>query len=110
MIFGSAFTGVSTLESYLEEILEDMGIARRAGLRIPSALLSPRIVAETDMIATLPDRFVERFRSELSLSVLELPFAVPELPVSMVWHERTHRNAAMVWLRERIRAVAKAEG
>ena len=54
----------------------------------------------------MPTRFVEQFRDTLPLQILEPPFEAPELPVAMLWHERTHRNPAMVWLRELIRSTA----
>lgn len=108
VIFGSSFTGLSTLERTLDDILDAQGATRSAGVRIPSALLSPHIVAGTDMIATLPARFVEQFRNIVPLQVLDLPFHSPPLPVSMIWHERTHQNGAMTGLRQAIREVAKA--
>jgi len=110
VIFGSAFTGISTLELFLDEWLETEGIVRQAGMRVPSALLSPHIIAETDMIATLPAGFVGRFRDTLPLQIMELPFTAPEMSVGMFWHERTHKNPAMVWLRELIRNAAGGLG
>lgn len=108
VILGSSFTGLSTLERTLDEILDTQGATRTAGVRIPSALLSPHIVANTDMIATLPTRFVDQFRDIVPLQVFDLPFRTSPLPVSMIWHERTHQSGAMTWLRQAIRNVAKA--
>jgi DNA-binding transcriptional LysR family regulator len=108
VIFGSSFTGLSTLERTLDEILDEQGATRIVEARIPSALLSPHIVAGTNMIATLPTRFVEQFRNTVPLQVFELPFRSPPLPVSMIWHERTHHSGAMTWLRQAIREIAKA--
>lgn len=108
VILGSAFAGLSTMERILDETLEAEGHLRKPGVRIPSALLSPHIVASTDMIATLPARYANRLRQTIPLQVLDLPFETPDLPVALIWHERTHQNTAMVWLREAIRAVAKS--
>ncbi len=108
VILGSSFTGLSTLERTLDDILDAQGATRSAGVRIPSALLSPHIVASTDMIATLPTRFVDQFRDIVPLQVFDLPFRTSPLPVSMIWHERTHQSGAMTWLRQAIRNVAKA--
>jgi len=108
VILGSSFTGLSTLERTLDDILDAQDATRSAGARIPSALLSPHIVASTDMIATLPTRFVDQFRDNVPLQVFDLPFRTSPLPVSMIWHERTHQSGAMTWLRQAIRNVAKA--
>jgi DNA-binding transcriptional LysR family regulator len=100
VILGSSFTGLSTLERTLDDILDAQGATRSAGVRIPSALLSPHIVASTDMIATLPTRFVDQFRDIVPLQVFDLPFPTAPLPVSMIWHECTHQSGAMTWLRQ----------
>ncbi len=108
VIFGSAFSGLSTLESHLDDLLEAQGIVRQAGMRIPSALLSPHLVAASDMIAILPERFVNSLRGGPTLQAFDLPFEAPELPIAMIWHERTQQNGAMAWLREKLREVARS--
>jgi DNA-binding transcriptional LysR family regulator len=110
VVFGSAFTGLSTLEHSLDETLKAAGIVRQIGVRIPSIQLSPHVVANTDMVATLPKRFVDRYCQYLPLKVFAVPVEFPETWFAMLWHERTHRHEAMVWLREMIRKVARDTG
>ena len=32
--------------------------------------------------------------------MFELPFEMPPFTIAEVWHERTHRDPALVWLRQ----------
>jgi DNA-binding transcriptional LysR family regulator len=67
-------------------------------LSVPHFLLVPEILVRSDMIAMLPERlargYSDRFR------VFELPFEMPPFTIAEVWHERTHRDPALVWLRQ----------
>jgi hypothetical protein len=52
------------------------------------------------MIGVLPERLAhgygERFR------VFDLPFELAPFSVVAVWHERTHRDPALAWLRQSV--------
>jgi len=55
------------------------------------------------MVAMLPERLV---RGTGALQVVEPPVEVPGYEMSMLWHERVHRDPAHQWLRETVaRAV-----
>ncbi|MBX4421481.1 LysR family transcriptional regulator, partial [Mycobacterium tuberculosis] len=53
--------------------------------------------ASTDMVAMLPERLV---RGASALQVVEPPVEVPGYEMSMLWHERVHRDPAHQWLRD----------
>jgi DNA-binding transcriptional LysR family regulator len=50
----------------------------------------------------LPERLV---RNIPALRVVEAPVEVPGYEMSMLWHERVHRDPAHRWLREAIAAA-----
>jgi DNA-binding transcriptional LysR family regulator len=89
---GGAFTAST------DDVLAAIGRQRRVRLSVPHFLLVPEILVRSDMIAMLPERlargYVDRFR------VFELPFEMPPFTIAEVWHERTHRDPALVWLRQ----------
>lgn len=106
VMFGSPFAPLSTIENLINSTLEQIGIARHVGIEVPSILLPAYIVAESDLMATLPTRLARRFATLLPVDVFELPFNAPALEFSMVWHERTHRVGAHHWIRSVIREAA----
>ena len=59
-------------------------------------------VASTDLVAMVPERLV---RDVPALRVVEAPVEVPGYEMSMLWHERVHRDPAHRWLRETIAAA-----
>jgi DNA-binding transcriptional LysR family regulator len=83
-----------------DDALAALGRSRHVRLSVPHFLLVPEILKRSDMIAVLPERLArgygDRFR------VLELPFDLAPFSIVATWHERTHRDPALVWLRQSI--------
>ncbi|GLU42119.1 MULTISPECIES: LysR family transcriptional regulator [unclassified Pseudomonas] len=66
------------------------------------------IAAQTDLIATVPNRLAQTCRSTFGLRVLPAPFDFPPFQVQQVWHERTQQAPDHQWLRERVRRLVGA--
>jgi DNA-binding transcriptional LysR family regulator len=92
---GGGFFGVT------DEALAKAGATRRVVLSVPHFLFVLSAVASTDLVAMLPERLV---RDTRALRVVEAPVDVPGYEMSMLWHERVHRDPAHRWLRETIAA------
>jgi DNA-binding transcriptional LysR family regulator len=90
---GGGFIGVT------DEALAKVGAKRKVVLSVPHFLFVRSVLANTDMVAMLPSRLV---RNAAGLKVIEPPIEVPGYEMSMLWHERVHRDPAHQWLRELI--------
>ena len=89
---GGSFTAAT------DDVLAAIGRQRRVRLSVPHFLLVPEILMRSDMIAMLPERLARGYRDRFR--VFELPFEMPPFTIAEVWHERTHRDPALVWLRQ----------
>lgn len=85
-----------------DEVLAQAGLSRRVVLSVPHFLFVKAVLQETDLVAMLPERLV---RAAPGLRVTEAPVAVPGYEMSMLWHDRRHRDPAHQWLREQIAAA-----
>ncbi|WP_305074328.1 LysR family transcriptional regulator [Propionivibrio sp.] len=90
---GGGFRGVT------DEELSRAGLTRRVALSVPHFLFLRSVLASTDLVAMLPSRLV---RDTSGLQVVEPPVEVPGFEIAMFWPERSHRDPAHQWLRERI--------
>lgn len=88
---GGGFYGVTDVA------LARAGLTRRVVLSVPHFLFVRSVVESTDLVAMLPSRLV---RDMPALQVVEPPVEVPGFEMSMLWHERVHRDPAHQWLRE----------
>lgn len=106
-VMGGEPAPVSTLEQMVEHACADLGFTRRVAVRAPSLVLIADMVAQTDLVATVPRRLGLKFEEDIGVRHLPLPLTLPPINVTMVWHEQTHRHPAQVWLRQQIRAVVR---
>jgi DNA-binding transcriptional LysR family regulator len=90
----------------IDTILAQKGLSRHLAVVAPHFASVPFIVAESDLIATVPRRLALAFNKALKLQVLPTPFTLPPFRLSMLWHERVDSDPAHRWLRELVISTA----
>src|SRR3546814_15452849 len=106
-MFGSINSTISSIDMKVDEALRGRGENRSIGLNVPNFLVLPYIVANSDMIATIPTNFARMSAEQHAVSVLPLPFPVAEINVTMVWDGRTNADAATMWFSDLVREVGR---
>ena len=91
----------------IDDALGELGRARRIALSKTTFLGVPFLVAQTNLVATLPERVAERFAEMAPIRLFEPPMPLRGLDIVMMWHDRTHNNPLHQWLREVIVAVCE---
>lgn len=81
-----------------------LGCKRNVVLSVASFLAVPGIVAQSDLVALLPERLVRDRREQLKM--VECPFPVPGFAVGMLWHERNHGHGGQRWVRDALAELA----
>jgi DNA-binding transcriptional LysR family regulator len=100
---GTATTNPFTLEVMVDRALEEQGLRRRVALRTQTAFGLAQAVACSDLVGSMAITGARHYANIFSIQVFDLPFPVATPTISMVWHERTHRQAAARWFREAVR-------
>ncbi|WP_394788763.1 LysR family transcriptional regulator [Rhodoferax sp.] len=98
VVVGSSGTG----HVIVDKVLERAGVPRQVVLRVPSFLGVARIVAETELLATVPVRYGELMAMREQIRLLPVPHVLPHYNVKQHWHERFHADPGNVWLRRTI--------
>ncbi len=92
--------GASMYNELVDDALRELGCARHIALSKTTFLGVPFLVAQTNLVATLPERVAERFAQMAPIRLFEPPMALGRLDIVMMWHDRTHNNPLHQWLRE----------
>jgi hypothetical protein len=82
-----------------EEALAAQGLARRVVLSIPHFLAIPLVIAESDLIVTVPYAIGMSFAQMAGLRILRPPIEVAPAEVKQHWHARFHHDRVNGWLR-----------
>jgi DNA-binding transcriptional LysR family regulator len=87
----------------VDEALAQLGRERRILLTVNQFFTAGRVVATSDLITVLPNHLVASTGIAGALITKELPFAMPNLHIDMLWHERETRAPAHKWLRAHLK-------
>jgi DNA-binding transcriptional LysR family regulator len=95
----------------LEDVeLSRQGLQRRIRLRCQHYFAACRVVSQTDLALTMPDRLARIVNQQFNNQILPLPLAMPSLDVYLYWHANVDNDPANTWLRAQITAAMQAAG
>ncbi|MEO5331608.1 MAG: LysR family transcriptional regulator [Magnetococcus sp. YQC-5] len=89
----------------VDETLAHMGRSRSIKARLYSLGVLPFMVAQSDMMAILPDRVAQLVSTPLGLGVAPVPVNTPPLRMALAWHPRTEKSPPNIWLREEVKTL-----
>jgi len=87
----------------VDDALLSLNKERRILLTVNQFFTAGKVVANSDLIMVLPHHLIEATGMTNALVAKELPFAMPEVHIDMLWHERDARSPGHQWLREQLR-------
>ncbi len=91
-----------------DEALTRLGRARNVATSLPSFLLAPQLLLQTDLVSVLPRRLAADFAGLLEIQ--PLPIDPPRFSVLLAWHERRHVDPALEWARRQIVQIVGTNG
>ncbi|MCW9033135.1 MAG: LysR family transcriptional regulator [Rhodospirillales bacterium] len=90
--------------SYItDDIYERLG--GKGGHRFVSSpyfSLAPTLVAQSNAVALVPYRIASFYSAILPLDTIQIPTDEENFKYRLIWHERTHRDIEIKWLRDQI--------
>ena len=89
---------------FIDESLEKGGFARRVGVSVQYYSVVPLMLQTTDLVSTLPSRFLDRYAD--SLASFPLPIEVQRFVLNATWHQRFDQEPGHVWLRQQLALCA----
>lgn len=96
--------------SEMDAILAEAGLTRRIGFTSPHFTAALAMVAATDMVTTISEKFARRLASTFDVVMKPAPFAASALPVVLVWSHLRDHDPLHMWLRGRIKDLAAETG
>lgn len=71
----------------------------------PHFQVALKAVANSDMIACVPEGLAKEFSCSLGLAIRPLPIALPKFVTRMLWARLWQEDPAHAWLRSQVRLV-----
>ena len=89
--------------SAVEETLARLDLARDVVLRVPRFSALPFLIAQSDLIVTIPEDLGQAFSSLVNIKLFKPPLKLPDFEIRQYWHERLNADAANRWMRSVIK-------
>jgi DNA-binding transcriptional LysR family regulator len=93
-------TSANTGHGEVDDWMERKGIQRHIQLHVPHFVAVGHILQNSDLIATVPERFAQKCAEPFQLETSPLPFKLPEIAINLFWHAKYNREPANMWLRQ----------
>ena len=85
--------------SIVEETLAQLGLARDVSLRVPRFNALPFLIAQSDLVVTIPEDLGLAFSRLIDIKLFPPPLPLANFEIKQYWHERHHAEPAFKWLR-----------
>ncbi|MGV8917868.1 MAG: LysR substrate-binding domain-containing protein [Pseudomonas sp.] len=95
----------SDVMAHIDHTLHAQGRKRRVEISVPQFSTLPLLMANSDLIATVPDYVAKAMTALGGFRSEPMPLSSPDLKLSMTWGAGTQADPAQQWLRSRIRML-----
>jgi DNA-binding transcriptional LysR family regulator len=95
-------TAPGTGHDLVEQALDHRRIQRNVTLSLPTLPGVGNLLANTDLIATVPERVAQMLVRIARVKALSPPFKFPTFSIKQHWHERYQQDSANRWLRSTV--------
>ena len=90
----------SRTEEVIERFLASKKLKRHVVLETPHFASAPIVVAQSDLIVTIPEPLARYFSTvSAEVRMIDLPFTPPRIALKQFWHRKFHHDARSRWLR-----------
>lgn len=92
-----------------ERYLARHGIHQRIVMVVPNFLGAGGIVANSELLATIPGQAAAWFCAASACVSWPLPVPFPSFTIRQVWHQRYHHDPGLIWLRQLLAQLTQAD-
>jgi DNA-binding transcriptional LysR family regulator len=96
-------TGLGTIDAALAR----NGLSRNVTTTLPYFGMAPYVLMRSNLLFTTTRALAAHYCNLLPLRIEPIPGEPQALTYYQLWHDRTHRSAAAIWLRHLVATVAK---
>lgn len=86
-------------QELFERRMAELRLERRVALTLPHFMSVPHLVANSDMIATVPASLGAWYRNG-GIKILKPPIDIPLIQLGQFWHRRLDRDSEIRWFRD----------
>lgn len=91
----------------IDHVLDALSLQRTVAVQLPTVLAAPFIIANSELLMTLPRHAAQTLQSAAPIAVFEAPFVIPAYTLKVYSHSNYAHSEGHAWLR---RDLLKQQG
>ena len=92
---------------HARQLFDERKIQRKVSAKMAYLSGIESVIANSERVAVVTDALVASMGLDRTVQVLDLPFEIPKLDVTLQWHERISKDPAQTWLHKVVIEVAE---
>lgn len=92
-------------QGVVDEALDALKLKRDVAIQLPSLLVAPHIVKETNAILTLPKLIATEFYQQNQCNIFPTPIKIPDYQLNLYWHKINANKAVTKWFVEQVQLL-----
>lgn len=94
----------------IDSILSQQGLRREIALQLPTMMGAPFIVAESELLITMPRHAARTFSHLAGLDIFPVPFTTPKYTLRVWSHRSSENSSAHRWVEQRLLEAMDGKG
>ncbi|QEM82109.1 LysR family transcriptional regulator [Halomonas binhaiensis] len=86
-------------------VLQAQGLQRDVALQLPTVLVAPFVIAESELLMTIPRRAAETLQAATPIAIYPVPFTIPPYTLKLYSHSKYARSDAHIWMSRQLKAL-----
>ena len=85
----------------IDRSLSQLNLERNVFVRIDLITLAPSVLANSDLVLTLPSETARRISKNYGFSISELPIDLEKRQTKMLWHKELTKHPSFDWIKKK---------
>lgn len=86
----------------IDHVLDSLSLQRQVAVQLPTVLAAPFIIANSELVMTVPRHAAETLRNAAPIAIYPAPFAIPPYTLKVYGHSKYARTDAHTWMRQEL--------
>lgn len=87
-------------QGVVDQTLAQHKLTRNVTLQLPSVLVAPHTLVNSDLILTLPRLVAEQVAKQIDIEIFEPPIPIPDYHLNVYWHKINADKASFKWMKQ----------
>ncbi|OUR69863.1 LysR family transcriptional regulator [Marinomonas sp. 42_23_T18] len=86
-------------QGVVDQVLAQHKLTRHVALQLPSVLVAPHTIINSDLILTMPRLIAEQVSKQIDIQIFTPPIPIPDYHLNIYWHKINSDKASFKWMK-----------